>query len=117
MVVHCLGHNFAPGVARCQDHDDKTAGAHVLHTMPKVCELLNGSSQSKERSLELCEEPMFRSAGIQAMKVAFSVKNIDVFSIDTGLNQCLDGRARALGVCNGADDPVRRIADEIARVV
>ena len=89
----------------CQNHDYKPAGSHVLHVMSKVCGLLNRASQSNERSLELCEKTVFRPGGIQALKMFFAVKDIDVTRTNTRVNHRLDSGSRVLGVCNGADEP------------
>ena len=97
-------------------HDDKASGAHVLDVMPKVCGFLNRPSESNQGSLELSEKAMFGSAGIQATQVISSVKNIDVLSGNAGLKQCFDGRASALRIGERADNPVGRVAAEIAGI-
>jgi hypothetical protein len=57
---------------------------------------------------------MLGSARIETMQTFLSVKDVDVFSGNPGAKQLLDGRARSRGIDEGADDPIRRIRNEVA---
>jgi hypothetical protein len=100
-----------------KNHDHKASGAHILDMMSKVRRFLNRPSQSNQCSLELCEEAVFGSARIESMHVILTVEDIDVFSVNARLKQGFDCRASTLSIRDGADNSVRRVADEIARDV
>lgn len=55
--------------------------------MPKADGFLCGSSQSDQCSLELGQEAMFGSARIEAVQIIFSVKDVDILSVNSGLKQ------------------------------
>ena len=61
----------------------------------QVFVFLGGCCSSDQCALEPGEEPMLGARRIQPMKIAVSVKNIDVASVYTCLEQCLNGRASA----------------------
>src|SRR5688572_10117779 len=117
MRVEDSRHPIPSILALRENHDYEAPGAHVLHVMPKVRGFLNGCSQSNQRSLELGQEAVFGSARIEATQVIFPMKDVNILSIDPGLKQCLDGRAGTHGIGDGADHPVRRVADESAWLV
>lgn len=91
---------FAPVGSCGQHHDDETTGPHVLHMTAKMRRLLDRTSQSNQCSLELSEEAVFGSAGIQAIQILLPVKDVDVFPIYTCPNERLDGGPGALGISN-----------------
>jgi hypothetical protein len=107
------GDEIASCVAVRTNHDDEASFAHVFHMMAKIDGFLCRSSQSDHGSLEVGQEAMLGSARIETMQTFLSVKDVDVISGNPGAKQILDGRARSRGIDEGADDPIRRIRDEV----
>jgi hypothetical protein len=113
VAVEDSRHKIPPAWTLRTNHDDESPFAHVVDVMPEVEGFFRRSGQSDHGSLELGQVAVFRSAWIEAMQALLPVKNVDVFSIDSGLQQSFDGHPRLPGIGDGADDPIRWIRDEI----
>src|SRR5688572_18550742 len=82
----------------CKYHDHETPCTYIFDMVAEMPGLLGRAGDSNERPLKLREKPVFLACGIEAMQVGFAVQNIDVFSIEAGLQQRIDRRASVLRI-------------------
>ena len=90
-----------------QDHDYESASANILDVVAQVCVLLHGSSDAKQRALELRQESVFLTGRIETMGPRVSAQNVDVLSIEASVQPRIDGGVGVRRVSDRPDDTIR----------
>jgi hypothetical protein len=96
-----------------EDHDDESARPNVVDMVAQMLVLLDRAGEAKQRPLELSQESVFLSSGIETTDVFVTVQDVDILSSEPGMKQRIDGGMSAPGVCDGSHDPIGGIWNEI----
>jgi len=96
-----------------EDHEHESACTNIFDVVPQMRVLLRRSGKAKQRTLKLSQESVFLTGGIETLNVSVPVQNIDVLSIEPGLQQRVDGRVGIRGVGDGSDDAIGGVRNEI----
>jgi hypothetical protein len=96
-----------------KNHDHESPRTYIFDMMAEMLGLLCRASESNEGALKLRQKPVLFSRGIETMDVGFTVQNIDVFSIEAGLQERIDGGASVLCISDRADNTIGWIRNEI----
>jgi hypothetical protein len=117
MVGQCVGGTQALVAFLCQHHDHESTGPNIFDMVPQMLVLLDGTSETEQRALELRQESMHFAAGIEAADVFFTVENVDVVARETSLQKRLDGGVGLLRVFDRSDDSIGGVRNESRSLV
>jgi len=97
----------------CQYHQNESTGTHILGMPHQVPVFLVVASRANQRSLELCEESMVNTFGIQPLRTRLTMQKVDVLPGEAGLKQRIDGGMGGGRIGDGAHDAIHRIRDKV----
>jgi hypothetical protein len=117
VCVQDIRRDVAPLALPRTRHNHEAACAHVVHVMLEMFRFLSLASGADQRALDLGKEAMAGARRIQPVQILLTVQNVDIFRIETGVQQRFDGGARLARVRDRTNDTLRWVRDELAGVL
>ena len=95
-----------------QHHEHTSTRSNILDVMGEVLEIL-GLKVTNQRPLKLREESMFGAGLVKTMEAFFTLQEVDVALVESGLKQRADGFTSLGWVADGPDHAIGRIRNEV----